>query len=84
MDADSTMAAAQLKFTAVTRLASGHIRLQGRGAAGNSYSVQASTNLVGGSFAWLGPVTADATGAIDYDDATAGGPSRRFYRLSYP
>jgi hypothetical protein len=74
----------QLKFTAVTRLPNGHIRLQGLGAAGQSYTIQASPDLSAGGFVSLGPVTADPTGAIDYDDPAPSGLSRRFYRISYP
>ncbi len=73
-----------LRITAVTRLANGHIRLQGVGLANLSYTVEASPDLGPGSFAPIGLVTANAAGALDYDDATAVGLSRHFYRITYP
>jgi hypothetical protein len=74
----------EVKITAVTRLANHHLRLQGMGVANRLYNVEISPDLTPNSFSAVGSATADATGILDYDDSSAVGPLKQFYRFSYP
>lgn len=77
-----------LKITSITRLTNGHIVLHGVGVPNGTHTVQASPDLSPNSFTPIatGPmgVTADATGALQYNDAGAVGLTKRFYRLAFP
>jgi CSLREA domain-containing protein len=72
-----------LKITSVTHLTNGHIVLQGVGVPSGAHTLYSSPDLSSG-FTAPTPVTADATGALTYDDAGAVGLTKRFYRLSFP
>jgi hypothetical protein len=56
--------------------------LTGLGAANSSYQVQATSDLTTTNWETLGIVSADNTGAIKFDDATATNHTQRYYRLS--
>jgi CSLREA domain-containing protein len=77
-----------LRITSITRLTNGHIVLHGVGVPNGTHTVQASPDLSPNSFSPIatGPtgVTADATGALQYNDAGAVGLTKGFYRLSFP
>jgi uncharacterized delta-60 repeat protein len=73
-----------MRINSITRLANGHIFLQGIGVPDGNHTLQNSARLGPANFTALGPVTADASGAWQYEDATAPGAGVRFYRLSYP
>lgn len=62
-------------------ITNGAFQLTGSGAANGLYRVQTATNLATTKWLTLGPVTADANGAIQYVDTNALAP-QRFYRLS--
>jgi hypothetical protein len=66
----------------ITRLNNGHPLLRFPGAAGQSYRVQASTNLV--TWITLDTVTVDAGGILSYEDTGAGNIPFRFYRTVVP
>jgi hypothetical protein len=73
-----------VKITSITRLLNGHIVLQGVGVPNAGHTIQASPDLSPNSFLAIGTATADATGALQYDDASAVGLTKQFYRLSFP
>jgi hypothetical protein len=74
-----------LTITAISHQTNGHTLLQGFGAPNLTYIVEASPDLSPGSFVALPTtVTADGTGALQYNDATAVGLTKRFYRLRFP
>ena len=74
-----------LTITAISHQTNGHTLLQGFGAPNLTDTVEASPDLSPGSFVALPTtVTADGTGALQYDDATAVGLTKRFYRLRFP
>lgn len=57
-------------------------RLTGRGAPNTVYQVQATVNLPATNWQTTGIVTANYAGTIQFDDFTAAGQARRFYRLA--
>ena len=73
-----------LHITAITRLANGHILVQGTGAPNTTYHIEASPDLSPNSFARPldGQVNSSPTGALQYEDANPG--TKRFYRFTYP
>jgi uncharacterized delta-60 repeat protein len=73
-----------LRITSITKLPNGHMLLKGLGVPGGNHTMQSSPRFSPAAFTPLGPVTADATGAWMYEDATASTSSNRCYRLSYP
>jgi hypothetical protein len=73
-----------LRITAITRLANGHILVQGTGAPSTAYHIAASPDLSPDSFVPLAPVNSDGTGALQYEDGDAGNFTKRFYRFTFP
>jgi hypothetical protein len=74
-----------LQITSIGRLTNGHILLQGLGVPSRAHTIEVSPDLSPNSFTAFGTMpVADGTGAIQYDDAAAVGPSRQFYRLRFP
>jgi hypothetical protein len=61
----------------VQRRADGTVLLQAQGSAGESFDVQASTNLQ--TWLDLGNVTADTNGLVQFDDTNAPAFNSRFY-----
>jgi hypothetical protein len=74
--------AAVLQITSITHPASNTIHLSGIGAPNAVNRIESSTNPNPSSFTTLHSVTTDATGAVAYDDTSAG--TKKFYRLAYP
>jgi hypothetical protein len=69
------------------RILSGHFtnglfHLAGIGGTNAPYQVQASTDLTTTNWQTLGTVTADSTGAIQFDDPAAANHNQCYYRLS--
>lgn len=58
------------------------VHLQGKGVPNVVNRIESSPDLSPGSFSTLVSVNADSTGAIQYDDISAG--TKKFYRLAYP
>jgi len=75
---------APLRITSITRLANGHILLQGIGIPSHLHTIEASPDLSPNSFGGIGTANANATGGLQYDDADAIGLTKRFYRLAFP
>jgi uncharacterized delta-60 repeat protein len=73
-----------LKILSLNRLGDGHVVLNGLGVPNRNHTVLGATNPVSASFGSLGAVIPDAAGLWQYDDASAVGLTRRFYRLSLP
>ena len=74
-----------LKITSIIRLTNGHILLQGLGIPSRAHKIEFSPDLSSNSFTPFATMpTADGTGAIQYDDATAVGLPKQFYRLRFP
>jgi CSLREA domain-containing protein len=73
-----------MRITSINRLGNGQVVLQGFGVPLATHHVQASPDLDPSDFATIADVTADATGALQYNDAGAVGLIRRFYQLTYP
>jgi hypothetical protein len=73
-----------IRITSITRLKNGQVALQGVGVPSAIHHVQASPALGPSSFTTIADVTADGTGALQYNDAAAAGLIRRFYQLTYP
>jgi hypothetical protein len=55
----------------------------GRGVASLQYQIQATSNLTANSWQVLGTVTADGTGAIQFEDTSVSNQLSRCYRLSH-
>lgn len=76
-----------LKITAVSRPRTGpqadHFLIDGLAAPNLTITIQVRTDFVT-NFSNLGSATADASGVFHYDDATAIGQAKRFYRATYP
>jgi len=71
-----------IKYSPVTlqRQSDGTIMLQAQGSPGQSFEVQASTDLQ--TWQDLGDVTADTNGVAQYDDTNAPNFDWRFYLIS--
>jgi len=68
-------------FSAIAPDAGGQIRLTLGGRTGGSFRLDASTNLLN----WVPLATlTNASGSLQYDDATAANFNHRFYRLLAP
>ena len=80
----SMVPAVPLRITAITRLANGHILVQGTGAPSTAYHIEASPDLSANSFVPLNPVNSNGIGALQYEDADAGTFAQRFYRFTFP
>jgi hypothetical protein len=63
-------------------LTNGMFHLVAIGGINATYQVQANTNLSTTNWQTLGTVTADASGAIQFDDFTATNQPQRFYRIA--
>ena len=75
----------RLQITSITRLANGHMLLQGLGLPSRAHTIEASVDLSPGSFVPLPqPVIAAGTGVLLYDDSTSVGLPKQFYRLRFP
>ena len=73
---------ATLSATSISGLSNGDKLIVFHGAPLANYEVQASTDLI--NFQTIGTATADATGAIEYEDTQASQYSTRFYRARSP
>jgi uncharacterized delta-60 repeat protein len=73
-----------LRINSITHLANGHMALAGIGVPDGSHTLLKATTLNGSNFNALAPVSADASGNWQYEDATALSDAVRFYRLSFP
>jgi CSLREA domain-containing protein len=74
-----------LKITAITQLTNDHILLQGLGAPGLAHRVEAAADPNANSFnAVPDPITADGTGALQFEDAPQPTVTQQFYRLRFP
>jgi hypothetical protein len=73
-----------LRITAITRLANGHMLVQGSGVPNRTHGIDASPDLSPNSFVRIAPVTSDATGVLQFEDPDAGNFRKRFYRFSFP
>lgn len=60
----------------------GVFHLTGVGGDDMQYQVEANTNMATTNWITLGTVTADGSGAIEFDDANATNRAQEFYRLS--
>jgi uncharacterized delta-60 repeat protein len=72
-----------LKILSISHLGNGHNLLTGIGVVNGSHTLLATPTLKS-NFTTLGPVSADGSGAWQYEDASLIGVTNRFYRLSYP
>jgi hypothetical protein len=66
----------------ITYPANNTIHLQCLGVPNAVNRIESSPDLSPSSFTTLASITADATGAFQYDDTNAG--TKKFYRLAYP
>ena len=74
-----------LRITSITRLANGHIVLQGIGVPGAVHTVQRSlTTPAAASLGFLASTTANGSGLIHFTDTTSSGLTKAFYRLTFP
>lgn len=73
-----------LKILSINRSGNGSRKLVGMGVPGKSHTLKASASLNFSSPSALGPVTADASGLWEFEDATVLGATNRFYWLSLP
>jgi hypothetical protein len=69
-------------IVSITHPASNTIHLEGLGQPSAPNRIESSPDLSEGSFKTLVTVMADATGAFQYDDTSAG--TQKFYRAEYP
>lgn len=76
--------ALQLQITSITRDDEGHVHLTGLGAANTPHWLQVSDDLVSDPFIDFVPVPVDANGLLEFEDTTAAGLPKRFYRILPP
>jgi glucose/arabinose dehydrogenase len=76
-------ATANVQIDSVTRMATGHILVQGSGVPFKVHNIQASPDLIQ-PFVTIGTATAGGDGNFQFDDAAAPGFAKRFYRVTYP
>jgi hypothetical protein len=74
--------AVHIKIKPPQRLASGAVHIEFEGIEGETYVIQASSDLV--HWTTLGSVTADDQGTVIFDDTAAGEARTRFYRIVEP
>jgi hypothetical protein len=72
-----------LEIVSITRLANGHVMIQGQTDPNLTVRVEASPDLVT-PFTTIGTADGDALGALQFEDADAATLTKRFYRLAYP
>jgi cyclophilin family peptidyl-prolyl cis-trans isomerase len=70
------------QINALTHTSATTMHVQGKGSASVAYELQSASSPSAASFANLVSVTADTSGNISYNDASAG--SNKFYRLTIP
>jgi probable HAF family extracellular repeat protein len=70
------------QISTLTRLANGQVHLQCQGVPNVFNRIEVSSNLGQNSFSNLTSLSADATGAFQYDYVDAA--TMRFYRIAYP
>jgi hypothetical protein len=76
---------AKPRFQSISRLGNGHILLNlQNGSPGVVYKIQISSTLLANSWSTLTSRAADASGNIQFEDATTPLPSQRFYRATWP
>jgi hypothetical protein len=73
-----------VRITQITKLPSGIVHLEFLGIPGNSYRIQASSNLAGPNWETLGTRGATWEGTFQFDDAGAATNRIRFYRTATP
>jgi hypothetical protein len=74
-----------LQVTAITRLADGHVVIQGRGTPGLAHILEAAASPSPNNFvAFPGSAMADGTGALQFQDLPQTGVTKQFYRLRFP
>lgn len=72
-----------LGITSITRLANGHIFLQGSGVPSAPNNVEFSPDLSPGSFAAFPPITPDMTGAFQFEAPVPSSQQQGFLQISY-
>lgn len=73
--------APRIRVNAITRLANGHVNVRAIGFPNTHYTIQASSNPSVNSFTGGVALTAEQSGLIQFDDASAVGQPARFYRI---
>ena len=74
-----------VELVSIQRPTNGHVLLQGVGVPNASHSVEFSDDLGSGMFQSLdATVFADGLGLLRFEDASATGLPKRFYRFTYP
>jgi probable HAF family extracellular repeat protein len=71
-----------IQILTLTHLANGDFRLLCQGVPNVANRIEASPDLTPNSFSTLDSITADATGAFQYDDVKPA--MERFFRIAYP
>ena len=71
-----------IQIVTLVHLANGDIRLLCQGVPNVANRIEASPNLAPNSFSTVDSITADATGAFQYDDVNPA--MERFFRIAYP
>jgi hypothetical protein len=71
-----------MQIISIKSLPNGHKLLTGFGIPGATHTLQQTPTLNPGNFTSVAPVTADAIGNWQFEDATTA--TTRFYRLSFP
>ena len=68
----------------VRQAATGFIEIRGHGFPGLIYTLEASTTLLPGSWAFIAADLVDAGGVYEFTDVDAGSFAQRFYRVLSP
>lgn len=76
--------AAELRITAIHRLVTGEIMLEGKGMPGATHTLCSSEGSSAIDFMPLGPVVPDGTGFREFQDDGASGFPLRLYQLTFP
>lgn len=72
-----------LRITSITRLGNGHVVLHGIGVPSGQHTLSTYPSL-GASADSSGPVTANGSGVLQFDDGGSVGQTKRFYHLTFP
>ena len=73
-----------LSITSIQRLSDGSVQLEGRGVVNANFSILSSPDLTAGTFGMIGLTTSDPFGNWQFIDTGAVGPTKLFYKATYP
>jgi hypothetical protein len=73
-----------IAVTSIKSLQGGTVRLAGVGVPNHSHTIETALDPQAASFTPFVNVTADESGALNFDDTSAANLTHRFYRITFP